>query len=93
MRIFYSPESIEDLRRLREFIEIKNPTAARKTAASILKGIKQLRSFPYLGVEVTQAPNPEMIRDLMTGNYIVRYLVNGEEIYVLRVWLHKEIRL
>lgn len=93
MRLFYSPESIEDLRRIREFIEIKNPKAAQKIAASILKGIKQLKSFPYLGVEVTQAPNPDMIRDLIIGNYIVRYLVNGEEIYILRVWHHKEIRL
>lgn len=90
MRISYSPESIEDLRRLREFIEINNPMAAQKAAASILKGIQQLKSLPYLGVEVSQAPNPEMIRDLIIGNYIVRYLVNGEEIYILRVWHHKE---
>ena len=93
MRIFYSPESIDDLRRLREFIEIKNPRAANKIAASISMGIKQLNSFPYLGVEVPLAPNPEMIRDLIIGNYIVRYLVNDEEVYVLRVWHHKENRL
>ena len=93
MRISYSAESIDDLRRLREFIEIKNPTAAQKTATSILKGIRQLKSFPYLGVEVPQAPNPEMIRDLIIGNYIVRYLVNDEKIYVLRVWHHMENRL
>ncbi len=93
MRISYSPESIDDLRRLREFIEIKNPRAAQKTATSILKGIRQLKSFPYLGVEVPQAPNPEMIRDLIIGNYIVRYLVSGKKIYVLRVWHHKENRL
>jgi plasmid stabilization system protein ParE len=93
MRISYSPESIEDLYRLREFIEINNPRAAQTTAASILKGIKQLKSFPYLGVEVPQAPNPEVIRDLIIGNYIIRYLVNGDEIYILRVWHHKENRL
>ncbi len=92
MRISYSPESIEDLRRLREFIDVKNPMAAQKAAASISKGIKQLKSFPYLGIEVPQAPNPEMIRDLIIGNYIVRYLVNSEEVYVLRVWHHKEDR-
>ena len=92
MRISYSPESIEDLRRLREFTDVKNPMAAQKAAASISKGIKQLKSFPYLGIEVPQAPNPEMIRDLIIGNYIVRYFVNSEEVYVLRVWHHKEDR-
>jgi len=92
MRISYSPESIEDLRRLREFIEVKNPRAAQKAAASLLKGIKQLKTFPYLGVEVPQAPNPEIIRDLVVGNYMVRYLVLGKEVHILRVWHHKENR-
>ena len=86
MRILYSPESIEDLKRLREFIEVKNPQAAKRVADSIIVGVKQLKSFPYLGVEVPQAPKPEMIRDLITGKYIARYLVHSDEVYVLRVW-------
>jgi len=93
MRISYSPEAIEDLRRLREFIAIKNPRAAGKIAATILKGIAQLHSFPLLGVGVPQAPDPEIIRDLIIGNYIARYLVDGEEIIILRIWHHKEDRL
>ncbi len=92
MRISYSPESIEDLSRLRRFIKDKNPRAAKKVANSILRGIRQLKSFPYLGVEVERAPNPEMIRDLFIGKYIARYLVHAKEIYVLRVWHHKENR-
>ena len=93
MRISYSPESIEDLRRLREFIEVKNPQAAKRIADSIIKGVGQLKSFPYLGVEVPQAAKPEMIRDLIIGKYIARYLVHANQIYVLRVWHHKEDRL
>ncbi len=93
MKISYSPESIEDLKRLREFIETKNPQSAKRIANSIIKGIRQLKSFPYLGVEVSQAQKPEMIRDLSIGKYIARYLVDSSEIYVLRVWHHKEKRL
>jgi len=92
MRISYSPDAIEDLHRLREFIAIKNPHAAGKTAASILKGIAQLHAFPLLGVGVPHAPDPEKIRDLIIGNYITRYLVDGEEIIILRIWHHKEDR-
>lgn len=92
MRIAYSPEAIEDLRRLREFIAIKNPSAAKRIAASIIKGIQQLNPFPYLGLKVARAPDPEMIRDLIIGNYTVRYLVDGDEIDILRVWHHKEER-
>jgi len=93
MRISYTPESIEDLKRLREFIEEKNPLAAQRIATSILKGISQLKKFPYLGVEVQQAPNPEMVRDLIIGNYITRYLIRSRNIDILRVWHHKENRL
>ena len=93
MRISYTPESIAELKRLREFIEVKNPLAAQRVATSILKGISQLKTFPYLGVEVQQAPNPEMVRDLIIGNYIARYLICSKKIDILRVWHHKEDRL
>jgi toxin ParE1/3/4 len=93
MRISYTPEAIDDLRKLREFIEVKNPLAAQRVATSILKGISQLKTFPYLGVEVQQAPNPEMVRDLIIGNYIARYLIRSKKIDILRVWHHKEDRL
>ena len=93
MTISYSSESIEDLKRVRQFIEENNPAAAQRIAASILKGINQLNAFPYLGVEVQQAPNPEVVRDLIIGNYIVRYLIRSNDIYILRVWHHQENRL
>ncbi len=85
MKLSYSREAIADLIRLREFIATKNPLAAQKIAKSIRKGISQLKSFPYLGVEVEQAPDPEMIRDLIIGNYIPRYLIHAKQIYILRV--------
>ena len=93
MKISYTPESISDLTRLREFIEVKNSLSAQRVAISILKGINQLNQFPYLGTEVSLAPNPEMVRDLIIGNYIVRYLVRPKRIDILRVWHHKENRL
>ncbi|MDX2506604.1 MAG: type II toxin-antitoxin system RelE/ParE family toxin [Gammaproteobacteria bacterium] len=90
MKLSYSPESVIDLIRLREFIEIKNLQAAQRIANIIKKGINQLKSFPYLGVKVEQAPNPDIIRDLIIGNYTVRYLIRPEEITILRIWHHKE---
>ncbi len=93
MKLSYSREAISDLIRLREFIASKNPDAAQKIAKSIRKGIAQLKTFPYLGVEVELAPDPEMIRDLIIGNYIARYLIHSKHIYILRIWHHKEERL
>lgn len=90
MKLSYSPESINDLIRLREFIAIKNPKAAKRIANSLKKSINQLKSFSYLGVKVEQAPNPDVIRDLIVGDYTVRYLVGSKEINILRIWHHKE---
>ncbi len=90
MKIVFTPESIEDLTRLREFVEIKNPDTAKRIANSIIDGITKLKRFPYIGVEVRSAPNPEIMRDLILGNYIIRYLILDKTINILRMWHHKE---
>jgi len=89
MKINYAPESIEDLKRLRKFIAEKNPDAAKRVACSLLKGIKRLKTFPKLGLEVQEA-DTELIRDLILGDYIVRYLLSKNTIHILRVWHQKE---
>ena len=90
MNISYSEEAIKDLIRLREFIEIKNPLAAQRASVSIREGITQLREFPRLGVKVESAPDPDIVRDIIIGNYLSRYLITEQVIYVLRIWHHKE---
>lgn len=90
MKIHYAVEAIADLKRLREFIAIKNPVAATEAAQSIIKGISQLQLNPLLGKALPTAPDPESIRDLIINNYTVRYLLVPQNIYVLRVWHHRE---
>ena len=90
MRIKYSPESIEDLQRVVEFVESKNPYAARRIAINLQEGADRLKQFPYIGLPVSKAPDPEKIRDLFVGQYTVRYLITDEVIYVLRIWHGKE---
>lgn len=89
MRILYSPESVEDLQKLREFIAEKNESAAARTAASLLSAISKLKTFPQMGIEVNKA-NSQLIRDLIVDDFIVRYLISEKSIYVLRVWHQKE---
>ena len=69
MRIIYSLESINDLERLREFIEVKNPIAAQRIANELLTGIKKPKVFPKIGLPVWRAPDPEIIRDLFMGEW------------------------
>ena len=91
MKINYTLESINDLRQLREFIEVKNPIAAQRIANELLTGIEKLKVFPKIGLPVQRAPDPEMIRDLFVGHYTIRYLITNNTIFILRIWHGKEI--
>ena len=91
MKIDYSPESIRDLVRLREFIEQENPQAARRVANTLLEGIEKLKIFPNMGLPVNMAPDPQAFRDLYIGKYTIRYLVSNESLYILRLWHGMEI--
>ena len=64
MKIKYSPESIADLNRLVEFIEAKNPYAARRMAIDIQAAFDSLKRFPKMGLPVLKSNDPEQIRDL-----------------------------
>ena len=90
MNLRYAPEAIEDLIRLREFVENSNPTAAQRIATDLLLGMEKLKVFPEIGLKVDRAFEPHRIRDLYIGNYTVRYLIADGEIVVLRLWQGKE---
>jgi len=90
MKVKYSLESIEDLQRIVEFVENKNPYAARRIAIDLQEGVDRLKQFSEIGLPVLKAVDSEKIRDLYVGDYTIRYLITGDTIYVLRVWHNKE---
>lgn len=90
MKIRYSLESIDDLQRVVEFVEVKNPFAARRIAIDLQEGVEKLKQFPKVGLPVLKASDPELIRDLYISDYTARYLITDEIIYILRIWHNKE---
>ncbi len=90
MKIKYSLEAVEDLQRVVEFVEVKNPFAARRLAIDIQEGVEKLKLFPDIGLPVLNAPDPKQIRDLYVSNYTVRYLIAEENKFILRIWHDKE---
>lgn len=92
MKIEYTDVAINDLNRLRAFIAEHDPQAATRTAKKLITGIGGLSQQPKLGHPVMLAPNPENIRDLILGRYIVRYAQLAHAILILRIWHHKEDR-
>jgi len=82
----YTDEAIEDLKRLREFIAVHNPSATGRVAAELVSQIELLPDFPRMGTPVELAPVPDSIRDMVFGKYVVRYSVHVSAIIILRVW-------
>ena len=86
MKLVYTDEAIEDLKRLREFIAVHNPSAEARIAAELVSKIELLPDFPKMGTPVEMAPVPDSIRDIVFGKYVVRYSVHMSAIIILRVW-------
>jgi len=86
VKLVYTDEAIEDLKRLREFIAIHNPSAAARIAIELVGKIELLPDFPKIGTPVEMAPVPDSIRDMVFGKYVVRYSVHTSAIIILRVW-------
>jgi len=74
MKFKYLAESIEDLQRVVEFVENKNPYAARRIAIDLQERINRLKQFPEFGMPVLKAIGPEKVRDLYVRDHTVRYL-------------------
>lgn len=86
MRLVYTDDAIEDLKRLREFIEVHNPAAASRIASELVGRLELLLESPKMGSPVELAPESGSIRDMVFGKYIVRYSVHQSTIIILRVW-------
>ena len=67
MRLQYSQDAINDLKRLRAFIAERSPVAASRISSKLVQGIQLLKAHPKLGHSVIKAPDPETIRDLVLG--------------------------
>lgn len=89
MKLTFSGSSIADLEKLREFIAKNNPEAAERMSLRLRQLIGNLILHPDMGRPVPELPN---VRELVAGNYVVRYMREEDTVVILRVWHGKEYR-
>lgn len=89
MKLTFSESSIADLERLREFIAKNNPEAAERMSLRLRQLIGNLILHPDMARPVPELPN---VRELVAGNYVVRYMREEDTVVILRVWHGKEYR-
>jgi len=90
MRLIFSRAAVLDLVRLREFIAMHNPGAAKRVSRRLRGAIKGLVNNPQIGRPVPDLPGE--VRELIFGKYIARYEVRTNLLYILRIWHGKEDR-
>ncbi|WP_295880690.1 type II toxin-antitoxin system RelE/ParE family toxin [uncultured Thiohalocapsa sp.] len=81
--------AMRHLRRLRDFIAEHDPAAAARVGTRLARTIRLLREQPALGIAVDGVAG---VRELATGNYVVRYTLRDEAVVVLRIWHGRESR-
>jgi plasmid stabilization system protein ParE len=91
-RLKFSPASIADLARLREFLITKNEKAAEKAKQEIISRIEALPQMPEAHRPVEGQP---FLRDLIikfgASGYIARYhYQRGGDIHILRIRHQRE---
>ena len=91
-KLRWSPEAVQDLARLREFLGTKNAAAAARAAGRIMQAATLLRDQPELGRGFEDEEWREMVAPAGRGAYLLRYRVEEDAIVIVRVWHAREER-
>jgi plasmid stabilization system protein ParE len=97
--ILLSPDAVEDVERLRSFLDQNNLNAAHRALASIWTAIDRLLEFPDLGMPTADADIRQLVVRFGASGYIIRYTALREEgnilitrILITRIWHGRESR-
>ena len=93
--IHFSLEAADDLERVREFLDINNPEAAKRALRTIFAALERVEDFPELGRPTEDADIRQIVIPFGAAGYIVRYTVlsGGGDVLVLRLWHGREARV
>lgn len=85
MELKWTSKALSDLARLYEFLAPVNKPAAAQTVQALTKAPSILLSNPRVGEQLFQF-EPREVRRILAGQYEIRYEIQDETIYVLRLW-------
>ena len=93
--ILLSRDAIEDVERLRTFLDHANPGAAKRALALIWTAIERLQDFPALGMTTEDPDIRQIVIRFGASGYIIRYAILHEtsDVLITRVWHGREARV
>ena len=91
MELKWASKGLSDLARLYEFLAPVNKAAAIRAVQSLTKAPEQLLANPRIGEKLFEFA-PREVRRILVDQYEMRYEIQSETIYVLRLWHTREER-
>ncbi|WP_127021223.1 type II toxin-antitoxin system RelE/ParE family toxin [Rheinheimera mangrovi] len=91
MELKWTSKALSDLARLYEFLAPENKQAAAKTVLSLIKAPTLLLTNPRIGEQLFEFL-PREVRRLLVGHFEMRYELQQQTIYILRLWHTREER-
>ena len=90
--VIWSQQAVEDVRRLYQFLAVKNVEAAKTAAAAILRKADILDTHPNVGRPASdlEPEHRELIIPCGASGYVMLYEIVGSDVIVLAVRHQKE---
>lgn len=91
MALRWTSKARSDLVRLYEFLQPVNPPAAARIVRPLVAGAKRIPAHPRLGVRLREF-GPREVRQVLVGDYEIRYELADKDVFVLRIFHTREDR-
>lgn len=90
-KVIWLDKAVDDVVRLREFIAPYNKEAARCAAMAIMDAATVLQKHPKIAHPIEDLPDfHDLIIPFGAGNYVLRYRMEGDVVYIVGVRHNKE---
>ncbi len=92
-KIQWRLEAVKDIDRLRDFLYSKDTKAATTAMNVIYSAISRLETVPQIGRPMQdETKRRELIVPFGAGAYVIRYVLENNNVYILRLWHNRENR-
>jgi plasmid stabilization system protein ParE len=92
--ILLSPAALDDMERLRSFLDAVSPDTTTRALQLIWKAIDRLSELPSLGKPTEEDGIRQIVIRFGSSGYILRYVIVAEtgDILITRLWHGREER-
>ena len=80
----WSPSADRDLGNAHEYLQKRNPSAARKLMAAVIAALDRLEQFPEIGAVATQLEPEGAYRQVVLRPYLLVGRVADDVVWILR---------